>query len=39
MVVKDFNGDDKILACIEHDGKYRWKMFNGIEMIYKMFQF
>ncbi|XP_028411770.1 uncharacterized protein LOC114534514 [Dendronephthya gigantea] len=29
VVVKDYNDDDKILGCVQHDGKYQWEMING----------
>ncbi|XP_028411771.1 uncharacterized protein LOC114534515 [Dendronephthya gigantea] len=29
VVVKDYNDDDKILACVQHDGKFQWEMING----------
>ncbi|XP_028411772.1 uncharacterized protein LOC114534516 [Dendronephthya gigantea] len=29
VVVKDYNDDDKIVACVQHDGKYQWDMING----------
>ncbi|XP_028411790.1 uncharacterized protein LOC114534527 [Dendronephthya gigantea] len=29
VVVKDYNDDDNIVACVQHDGKYQWDMING----------
>lgn len=29
VVVKDYNDDDKIVACVRHDGKYQWEIING----------